>query len=659
MVISPFLRKFYICLIVGLLAIFVGLFGNQYNNRFSNVFDPWLYSDVLAIDMVDADNPVQDILAIYARESNDLFQVRIDFLELDAVSQEQDIYLVIDSMPGGSKALPFNAQSKIEWDFLIIIPATGKSRMITATDYSPTDFHLNIWRNTTQSSIVVTFEKSEILLYRDTSSITAYSVSTKFGRVEDQIIQSNLAQSFAPPPVEIGFIFHNVFQAITPMQVLRGWDGAHSGPDSSRHGAKHLFNAVKQYRYPVSLDTNLLIDEYVSPLKWIGAKDLVQGLYSDLLLSSCGDYCVDNVYNGYTQFSSAKFTELMIAQATQSGQVLNIYIDFPASKWGNPNYANQLFSYIAAHPWIRVVNTSFATHANLKQSECSQYYQETGIDAQIRALRPNLATNHAERIFEQVSSSILDTRSPLCEIYKAQLGHLITASKWLQSPQSDTNCSRDIDWDGTTECIISTMNILIIIENDGAYITNAFLRTRQNAFQIIAPTFQYTVGKNELANQIPGAFYLTPSPQITYDVRIEEQYIEYLARDASIRKSYRVETDRIQFTMRSNEPYILQIPLTPIDPDRNYPVCSQFTWESLRTADPAELIIDSDVRMLLKNYDGTMTIQSVCDAYNLFQLPEDPNLPYSAGYFLPIPFTIAETNARALSSQRVELIFLP
>jgi hypothetical protein len=63
----------------------------------------------------------------------------------------------------------------------------------------------------------------------------------------------------------------NTFPAYTPAQALKNWDGAHTGPDSSRHGLRHLLDAVDSSDIPV-----VLLDlKYPA---WLAALDMTGGL---------------------------------------------------------------------------------------------------------------------------------------------------------------------------------------------------------------------------------------------------------------------------------------------------------------------------------------------------------------------------------------------
>jgi hypothetical protein len=56
-----------------------------------------------------------------------------------------------------------------------------------------------------------------------------------------------------PPPIEAAFLFWNVMDGSTPATMLRSWAGAHTGPQSSRHGLSYLLNAVDEWNIPINI----------------------------------------------------------------------------------------------------------------------------------------------------------------------------------------------------------------------------------------------------------------------------------------------------------------------------------------------------------------------------------------------------------------------
>ncbi len=70
------------------------------------------------------------------------------------------------------------------------------------------------------------------------------------GILMDEIVGINLSQVAAPAPLFLAF--WNTLPASTPAQVLRRWDGAHTGPVGSRHGLRYLIESIDEFHLPVT-----------------------------------------------------------------------------------------------------------------------------------------------------------------------------------------------------------------------------------------------------------------------------------------------------------------------------------------------------------------------------------------------------------------------
>ncbi len=71
--------------------------------------------------------------------------------------------------------------------------------------------------------------------------------------------------------------FWNTFPSASPAQALRAWDGAHAGPNSARHGLRHLLSAAAQTQIPIVL-LDLKSPVTLSALDHLGVLSQVQSL---------------------------------------------------------------------------------------------------------------------------------------------------------------------------------------------------------------------------------------------------------------------------------------------------------------------------------------------------------------------------------------------
>lgn len=214
----------------------------------------WTYSDLIALDPSDALPPTQDVIALYSRNMDDELQIRIDFLDVSQVL-DYDLFLFIDTKPGGSHALPIlgmdNYSLQIEWDYFIVIYASGSIFVIQSDGTTLPNLKVHVFRDTLLDNVVVSFDKSRISIALLNVNYQLLIKDSASSRIADEIVVEN--EGFPPPPIPILIAFWNTFKAQTPAQALRSWDGAHAGPSSSRHGLGNLLNAIEKTDLPVFL----------------------------------------------------------------------------------------------------------------------------------------------------------------------------------------------------------------------------------------------------------------------------------------------------------------------------------------------------------------------------------------------------------------------
>jgi hypothetical protein len=243
--------------------------------------NPWLYSDLRALDPVDAGEDANDLIALYVRLYQDTVEVRLDFLEY-SLDQEPDILVLFDLFPGGVRSNSSSAANFL-WDIAIQKDSQG---ILQAYDwhYLPLkNLKLQFLSDPEQDYVIIRFKNlwGNSVLYQ--SSIQAILPSPD----NQQTIDSTQSVRFSSPPpdrVPLLLAFWNTFDGSTPSQALRRWNGAHTGPNSSRHGLFNLLEAVRKTGIPVVLLDlkaygNLRVLDFLDAIKDI--KDLAE---DDLLL---------------------------------------------------------------------------------------------------------------------------------------------------------------------------------------------------------------------------------------------------------------------------------------------------------------------------------------------------------------------------------------
>ena len=162
--------------------------------------------------------------------------------------------------------------------------------------------------------------------------------------------------------------------------------------------------------------------------------------------------------------------------------------------------------------------------------------------------------------------------------YINQVGHILAAAKWANSPLPIEDCSEDIDWDGDAECVLATAHIFTSYELSGGYLAFAFALSDANPHQLIGPTYQLTVGLSDRAlwnehddlsadpAQILGAFADHRTQFNMYEYKINDGVLEIYTTDMAIRKQYKLNDQSISVKITTLNPYQKhQIPFI-IDP---------------------------------------------------------------------------------------------
>jgi len=218
----------------------------------SDSLQDWKFTQVRLYDAVDATLPSNDFLAFYSRLEEGEVQIRIDWLD-HALSADYDLYFLIDSEPGGRSDLPGSQRADIEWDTLILVPASGEIQSLDSEYHRRAGLALRVTRDPVLDA--VTLYLNDLLLF-DGMSVPRF-LNRPPGTVKFQLVlldphssavldRSGQFGFYEKPgsPARIILAFSNVYPAYTPALALRRWDGAHSGPEGGRHGLYNLLRAA-------------------------------------------------------------------------------------------------------------------------------------------------------------------------------------------------------------------------------------------------------------------------------------------------------------------------------------------------------------------------------------------------------------------------------
>jgi hypothetical protein len=238
----------------------------------------WLYSDLRILAAPVDGEQLYQLVSLYTRKYRSDLQIRLDLWEYET-QDEFDIYLAIDSHPGGSHQLPIDAQASLEWDLLLVVPSSGPLVAVEPGGNVAQGIRLRVARNPSLDTLTVSLDRETT---GERFQIQAFI--TKRGHQE---LVSSLgpirSDAHAHGRLPVTLAFWNTFPAYTPSQALRRMDGAHTGPSSDRHGLRGLMDAVESARFPALL-LDLKSPAFLSALDYAGGMDRVKRLASQGLL---------------------------------------------------------------------------------------------------------------------------------------------------------------------------------------------------------------------------------------------------------------------------------------------------------------------------------------------------------------------------------------
>ncbi len=239
---------------------------------------PWTAQHLIGIDTPlprsTKLSPGQDIVAVYARSVRNESELRVDLLDLD-LSPEADLYLALDTGPGGSQDLPIETRSILEFDVLIILPAYGELQVLDACGHSLPGSALRLLRDPEQDSLTLRLHMPQAVPIQHLAvEVLATAPSSPI-----LLDQSGpfLTANPPPEPAMSMLAFWDVYPATTPATALRRWRGAHTGPLGISHGLGYLLGLAQQHAAHLAL-IDLQRPAVLSALDYSDGLGLVQEL---------------------------------------------------------------------------------------------------------------------------------------------------------------------------------------------------------------------------------------------------------------------------------------------------------------------------------------------------------------------------------------------
>jgi hypothetical protein len=395
---------------------------------------PWVYADLRLLDDLDGDiSPAADILAVYTRLTTAALEIRVDLLDITP----QDDYEITITLRDDR----FYSRDPL----IIIIPSRGLAHASSFASGAPS-FLPDVIRDPWLDTVTVRLNRFEM------GSQFHFDLTTYAGmplKLADQVLDIQSGNSAQGSRVPVMLAFWNVFTATSPMQALRQWDGAHSGPLGERHGLKHLLDASLKYKVPLAL-LDIKTPSSLAALNTVGGiaicKDLIEqglvilpeftngdptgmalalnrkaeqgfGVPSSTFLFDPSGEAGDGFQVHFTTlsdpnhigiFDSKRYIPLPQSsemQATSSGPamelrrtlvntvsrgdaslIISLGGDFPNSTWGNSDSAAKTLGWLSAHPWIWLLSDSELVEFPGKPMQPSNPSGEGGAPSLLAAL---------------------------------------------------------------------------------------------------------------------------------------------------------------------------------------------------------------------------------------------------------------------------------
>jgi hypothetical protein len=731
----------------------------------------WRYSDLRGLDAAEAPNPAFDILAIYTRSQGEHWSIRLDLLD-SSPTPDFDLYLALDSQPGGSSSLPIQAETSFAWDTLLVIPAHGALQALEASLQPLRGTRLRVLRDPVMDTLDIRFQQPQAprLGFRVQAFLTPAGSDSPVDEIGP--VRSD---GPTPDPAQALFVFWNTFPAYTPAQALRRWDGAHTGPLGGRHGLYNLLRAVRNTGTPVVL-LDLASPEALSALDYAGGVPLVQRLQEQGLLllpqvlpgfsstaplvssqalpaplaaraqqdsrqaalqvglkpspflfaplgladtggieglvftpqshspldAETGLPAYATVYRngqgrvllipgyygeqaaapqatrlGPTLETRRALIEAALANAESASPVLVLGGNLPLSTWGDPQAARESLQYLAAHPWIHILNAYdllSASPSGLTDSDAEitpllplsslQPYIDQLVDSP-----PGPLNKLIWQSYRALLAPLYPAPASLAELraqYAGQLGVLLAAQDWALHPSQLSDCSRDLDGDGQAECVLASQHVYSVYEIQPGLLAYLFVRTSQQVHQVVAPSSQLVTGLSDPTqwqpgrglrsdpDVIPGAFFERSPSGLTFSASPSPGALRLSATSGGLEKTFSLRPTGLQVTYKSQQALDTQVALL-LDPWQRFgnswaadylqmPV-EQGSW-SWQAGPQAQVVV---------NISANLSASTFKDSQAAFAVPENPNRDYQPGHFLPFPLARLDLQSTGDFSVTIDL----
>jgi len=364
---------------------------------------------------------------------------------------------------------------------------------------------------------------------------------------------------------------------------------------------------------------------------------------------------------------------LQVAVNSDNRDLLVLGGSLPDSLWGDPSISSKAMQYLADHPWIDPMTQSdLLTHpviqvqpgdnpdncvdwinGEISVEDLSEINQ---LSSDIENLPDNLASQEARNMLALLTqySSSNELQSIRLE-YLFIIDDLIQASLWGNSPSHISRCNNN-------SCTLASENVLATIDlQTGSLRFLASYSDSGNYTQWIAPSAQLSVGLSDPSEWqsglgmaadpavIPGAFAVDEPGIHLQAIQSNDLTLAYTHSgngDSQPSIAYQLIENGIRISFVNWENDTTQIPLI-INPANRFlpgwPDMYNIQWTENDFYFFSKNQTDAEISIHLEQ--GTISkIADYHDSISLLQTPEDPDISYPAGHYLPFPLILLEIN---------------
>ena len=708
-------------------AIFCIVLIQGLSETFKKETPGWSSKDIRVFDPLDTSDPNNDLIAVYSRDLNGFLEFRLDFLDIRSNENYDYELLSID-----------RENQSIIWKANFSSASVPK---ITSTtdffyDYIPT-----IVINPVMDYVVMKIN-SQLIHQRN---ITPEFIIQVYDPETGNIVDSSEVFNEHQHQQKSAFLlleFWNPLPANTPSQLVRSWDGAHSGPFGQRHGLKHLITNAQSFEIPLILfdmktSSSLVGISLLSRTKqlreleelgtlslplsaYFDHEELVTklGIFEDFSISH--GFRLNNSINGFYSWNNPFRSRLFYSQLTDPNHIYQVennrYVPIPlsfpdssfsllsnidimqfvfpetikrklveialspdpfdlialgddlrSSPWADAQTSPLLFQYIAAHPWLKVLNEAELWKIPARKIVeddlpliCSGYLvcPERKIETEkstlaefIHFLSKNEVRNYdftrrdnpLSLLSLNIENKMNDPAQPGVNSFdltpnSSSLRFLRLSEIWFEYPFSINSCAADLDLDGYIECVIASENVFLIVKPEFGTIPLAIGKKHQEVYGFIFPPAliapqDWNFSTSFTDWNINSGLSDSSSLGFPYSFTLTGNMIHLISGDKQISKEISITESGIRIDITSHDDYSTVIPYLDSSISSKIPIDS---------FDRPYLEFEDWKTPVISRSSGSMTRYSFWDVRDLLMDSENPNREFPPGYFLPIPFTVYE-----------------